>query len=1048
MDTKSCHQSSRSRITEPASERRYNKRASSRRMEEFSESEGSAGGHWKSKVKRPKSSVEDDLSQPWSAAKTERWAMLTWCHMFNSTLTGNARVWFDDLPKEIIDSYDDLKKAFLENYLQQKKCIKDPVKIHNIRHSDRESTEEFMRRITNPELIKRLYDKIPKSVDEMMRVTMKFLQGEVAASNRERNKSFPSWKQQEANQKQNFKKGGFCSATNDNPDRKKIANKFCEFHEEVGHNTDECMHLRKQIEEMLKAGKLSHLIKEIKQNNGKEQPKVTKKGETVGKDKAMAILMVQPWERVARQRITQSFSPNSKILFPPLGEDEGTEGLMIIEAEIGGHCMHRMYVDGGSALEILYEHCFSRLCPEIKNQLIPATTLLIRFSGEIIWPIGQIRLLVTIGDEEHSASALMNFVVVRSPSPYNGIIGRPGIRKLQAVPSNVYRMLKIQVEGGTIMIGYTLTEEGHNKLCSLLQQNLDVFAWKPADMTGALRHIAEHHLNVRKGYSRIRQKKRGQAAGKNQAIQEEVGKLVEAGIMREVHYHDWFSNLVMVKKHDNSWRMCVDFKDLNKACPKDVYPLPEIYWKMPFGLRNAGATYQRFVDKAFHKQIGRNLEVYVDDLVVKSRMEDEIVRDIEEMFQTLRENNMKLNPKKCTFGIEEGMFLGYKVSTRELIVYLAAAKETALRGPKVNYTSMEKLVLALVHASKRLKRYFQAYPIIVITDQQIQHVLSRPEVAGRLQKWSIELGEYAIHYRPRVSVKGLILADFIVERPEEESPDTLMEEEEELPEPWILFTDGSSCTDGSGAGLILTNPEGMEFTYALRFRFDATNNEVEYEDLIAELKIAEQMGVKNLQANVDSRLMANQVNGTYVAKEIDMVQYLEKVKTLTSSFKAFSIKQVPRSENKKADALNKIASTSFAYLSKQVLVEELKENSISAVEVLAVVEEEGDTWMTPIFKYLMDGTLPIEEKKARVVKCKSWRFFIINGTHYKKSFLGPWLRCVGPLQANYVLREIHEGFCSVHADTRSVVAKALRIGYYCPTMHEDARKLIRACQDC
>ncbi|GKF98030.1 reverse transcriptase domain-containing protein, partial [Tanacetum coccineum] len=142
---------------------------------------------------------------------------------------------------------------------------------------------------------------------------------------------------------------------------------------------------------------------------------------------------------------------------------------------------------------------------------------------------------------------------------------------------------------------------------------------------------------------------------------------------------------------------------------------------------------------------------------------------------------------------------------------------------------------------------------------------------------------------------------------------------------------------GSGAGLILTNPEGMEFTYALRFRFDATNNEAEYEALIAGLKIAEQMGVENLQANVDSRLVANRVNGTYVAKETDMIRYLEKVKTFTSSFKAFSIKQVSRNENKKADALSKIASTSFAHLSKQVLAEELKEKSISAAEVLAVV---------------------------------------------------------------------------------------------------------------
>ncbi|GJW38250.1 reverse transcriptase domain-containing protein [Tanacetum coccineum] len=562
-----------------------------------------------------------------------------------------------------------------------------------------------------------------------------------------------------------------------------------------------------------------------------------------------------------------------------------------------------------------------------------------------------------------------------------------------------------------------------------------------------------------------KQKKRGQAADRNQAIQEEVGKLVEAGIMKEVHYHDWLSNPVMVKKHDDSWRMCVDFKDLNKACPKDGYPLPEIDWKveslcgfpfkcfldaykgyhqiqmakedeektafitsqgifcytkMPFGLRNAGATYQRLVDKAFHKQIGRNLEVYVDDLVIKSRTEDEIVRDIEETFKTLREINMKLNPKKCTFGVEEGMFLGYKVNSKglkvcpdkvdavlslpslkclkdvqklngklaslnrflaksvekslpffktlkkckkksdfhwtteaeeafkkmkqliaklsmltapmekeELIVYLAGAKETvsavlitekeakqmpiyfvsrALRGPKLNYMSMEKLVLALVHASKHLKR-------------------------------------------PRVSVKGQILAD-LVKRPEEDSSDTPMEEEEELPEPWILFMDRSSCTDGSRAGLILTNPERMEFTYTLRFRFDATNNNAEYEALIAGLRIAKQM----------------------------------------CGFKAFTIKKIPRSENKKANALSKIASTSFAHLSKQVLVKELKEKAISEVEVLMVVEEEGDTWMTPIYKYLAEETLPADMKKARAIKRKSWRFTVINGILYKKSILDPWLR--------------------------------------------------------
>ncbi|GJR36530.1 reverse transcriptase domain-containing protein, partial [Tanacetum coccineum] len=489
-------------------------------------------------------------------------------------------------------SYDDLKESFLEKIRQQKKCIKDPVEIHHIKQRGGESTKDFVRRfkvesrdvkgapkimrisgfmhgITNPELIKRLHDKIPKSVDEMMRITTSFIRGEVAAGNQERKKSLTPWKQQESGHKQNFKKGGFKNQQRPErrqdrftllskspkeilglekgkfkapppmttPVEKRNNIKFCKFHGEVGHNTDECMHLKRQIEELLKAGKLSYVIKELKQNNGKDQPKINKKEEASNKDKALAILMIQPWQRVARQRITQSFSPDPKISFSALGEEEGTEGPMIIEAEIRGHFIHRMYVDGGSALKILYEHCFNRLRPKIKNQMVPATTPLIGFSGEIIWPL-QISLLVKIGDEEHSTSAWMNFVIVRSSSPYNGIIGRPRVRKIQVVPSTAHGMLKFPVARGiltlksnriipiacaavlgparqppaahqaieerikvainpdypkqTIMIGSTLTEEGRNKLCDLLQRSLDVFAWKPADMTGVPRHIAEH----------------------------------------------------------------------------------------------------------------------------------------------------------------------------------------------------------------------------------------------------------------------------------------------------------------------------------------------------------------------------------------------------------------------------------------------------------------------------------------------------------------------------------------------------------------------------
>nr|GEW07611.1 hypothetical protein [Tanacetum cinerariifolium] len=438
---------------------------------------------------------------------------------------------------------------------------------------------------------------------------------------------------------------------------------------------------------------------------------------------------------------------------------------------------------------------------------------------------------------------------------------------------------------------------------------------------------------------------------------------------------------------------------------------------------------------------------------------------------------MKLNPKKCAFGMREGTLLGYKVDVdglrvspdkvktvldlpfprclkdvkklngklakgtfkerkqsiaelpmltapkekEELIMYLAAAKEAinavlmterdgkqvpvyfvsrALQGPEINYAPMEKLILALVSA----------------------------KVTGRLFKWRFKLGEHDIQYRPRTSVKGPILADFIMEHPKDDAPDTPMKDREELPDLWILFTDGSACVDGSGAGLIITNPEGMDFTYALSFRFNATNNEAEYEALIASLRIASQMGIQNLQANVDSKLVANQVNGIYIAKESSMIRYLEKVKNLANIFKGLFIKEIPRGENKKADALSKITSTSFAHLSKQVLVEELKEKAIDEKEILAVVEEEGHTWMTLVYEYLTEGILPEEKKKARTVRRKAGRYAVINEVLYKKSFLDPWLRCVGPLQVNYVLRETHEGSCSMHAGPRSMVEKALRSG--------------------
>ena len=207
----------------------------------------------------------------------------------------------------------------------------------------------------------------------------------------------------------------------------------------------------------------------------------------------------------------------------------------------------------------------------------------------------------------------------------------------------------------------------------------------------------------------MRQKKRVFAPERDNAIKEEVQKLTLAKFIWEVYYPDWLTNVVMVKKANGKWRMCVDFTDLNKACPKDSYPLPCIdqlvdstvghrllsfmdafsrynqirmdeadqektsfvtsqglfcYKVMPFGLKNVGATYQRLVNHMFRPQIGQNIKVYVDDMLVKSQDEEIHLDDLQETFDTLHQYNMKLNPNKCAFGVSSGKFLGFMVSHR------------------------------------------------------------------------------------------------------------------------------------------------------------------------------------------------------------------------------------------------------------------------------------------------------------------------------------------------------------------------------------------------
>ncbi|GJU33498.1 hypothetical protein Tco_1181852 [Tanacetum coccineum] len=394
---------------------------------------------------------------------------------------------------------------------------------------------------------------------------------------------------------------------------------------------------------------MSHLIKELKQNNGKDQANVAKKREAAGKDKPLAILMVQAGRKIAKQRITQTFSPETMITFPPLGEEDGTEEPMVIEAEVGGHFVHRMYVDGGASSEILRRGTLNFRMDELHGCKIA-------FSVQ--------RNNRKAGCKENQSNPVHNPRNVEVPSDRrNGHTADRGVSDGCAV-------------------GSTLTEEGRKKLCGLLRQNLDIFAWKPADMTGVPRHLAEHRLNVCEGCFPARQKKKGQAPERNKAICEEVEKLVNAGIIKEVHYHSWLWLSATENRLEGGIPLRISFQMLSgciqgipsnkngkgRRGKESVYHKTRniLLLEMSFGLKNTGATYQRLVDKAFQKQIGRNLEAYVDDLVIKSCMEQEVIWDVEETFRTIRKINIKLNPKTCTFGMKEGVFLGRAKTKRKI----------------------------------------------------------------------------------------------------------------------------------------------------------------------------------------------------------------------------------------------------------------------------------------------------------------------------------------------------------------------------------------------
>ncbi|KAK0573961.1 hypothetical protein LWI29_016278 [Acer saccharum] len=792
------------------------------------------------------------------------------------------------------------------------------------------------------------------------------------------------------------------------------------------------------------------------------------------------------------------------------GIDAKPNDAIVVGVRIAHRDVLRVMINNGSSANILSARVYDELRLDRKD-LEPFHVPLKGFGGAEVRSLGTMKLPVRFGTAPCRRTILLDFVVVDIHNwPYNALLGRPFLNKARAVTSTHALKIKFLTELGvgelkgsqemarrtnlsifkdkarmetlsifevdkevqednpktfeldprdetsrekeeptesivlneaepdkTVKIGARLTERVKKDVTNLLREYKEIFAWCHEDMPGIDRSVISHNLAVNEKCKPVVQKRRSFNPERSAAIKEEVSKLLAARLIREVKYPEWVANVVLVKKKNKQWRMCVDFTDLNKACPKDSFPLPRIdqlvdaiaghetlsfmdaysgynqikmhkpdeektafttdqglycYTVMPFGLKNAGATYQRLVNKMFARQIGRNMEVYVDDMLTKSITADKHTGDLRETFDVLVKYGMKLNPAKCVFVVPSGRFLGYQVHQRGI---------------------------------------------------------EKPEVSGRSTKWAIELSEFDVEYLPRTAIKAQAVADFVAEftEPSIEVARMMVEQNKKIFK-WQLRVDSSSNMHGSGARVVVSTPKGDSVECALRFDFKATNNQAEYEALIAGLKVCTVLGADEVEIFNDSQVVVNQVLDEYQARDESMITYLELAKELLGRFKEYIIAHVPREENEQADALAKLASATINIWPKSISIIRLLQPSIVKSKEVGAVFGERNSWMTPIKEYIVNDVLPSDPLEAKRLKYRATRYSVLNGELYKRGYSRALQRCVGPEEAEGILRSTHSENCGNHAGGVSLAHKTLRQGFYWPTLFANAKRVAARCEAC
>jgi len=306
----------------------------------------------------------------------------------------------------------------------------------------------------------------------------------------------------------------------------------------------------------------------------------------------------------------------------------------------------------------------------------------------------------------------------------------------------------------------------------------------------------------------------------------------------------------------------------------------------------------------------------------------------------------------------------------------------ALHGAEGRYPRIEKLAFALINLARRLRPYFQAHAIRVLTEYPLKKVLQKPDLSGRLVNWTVELGEFDLEFYPRTTIKAQVLADFIAEF---SNPP----ESQETPqkEAWIAYVDGSSMKSWSGARVALITPDKEEIVMALKLDFSTTNNEAEYEAVISGLRLAKNLGAKNLEVRSDSQVVVvGHIQGGSEAKREKMIKYLAKILGFWDRFERVVVTQIPRTENERANAIARLGSETDEKISAskhRVII--LDKPSVDDPGLVMQIDDAYVIleWARNVVEYLKNGQLPNDKKEARKIKMQSARYTLIGEILYR-----------------------------------------------------------------